>query len=114
MNDDVLLPVVLLGGLATYLIRYLPVAVCDRLKGRGVAPPRLHRFLMALGPSAIAALLVLSLVDFLPMARLGQSAPKVAAALLAVFVLHRLTANPALATLAGAVAYGLAGWIAGL
>ncbi|OJX74778.1 MAG: hypothetical protein BGO92_14645 [Magnetospirillum sp. 64-120] len=108
-----LLPVVLLGGLATYLIRYLPLAVCDRLKGRGVAP-RLHRFLMALGPSAIAALLVLSLVDFLPMARLGQSTPKVAAALLAVFVLHRLTANPALATLAGAVTYGLTGWIGSL
>lgn len=113
MDDNLLLPVVLVSGLSTYLIRYLPVAVSDRLKGRAVSP-RLHRFLMALGPSAIAAMLVLSLVDFLPMAGLAQSAAKVGGALGTVFILHRLTANPALATLAGAVTYGLAGWIIGL
>jgi len=113
MGNELLLPVVLLGGLATYLIRYLPVAVADRLKGRRL-PPRLHRFLLALGPSAIAALLVLSLADLLSAAPLTQSAPAVASGGLVVITLHRLTRNPAWATLAGAVSYGLAGWILGL
>ncbi|MGE4280364.1 MAG: AzlD domain-containing protein [Magnetospirillum sp.] len=113
MDDGVLVPVVLFSGAATYLIRYVPVALSDRLKGRGLSP-RLQRFLLALGPSAIAAMLVLSVADFLPAARLGQSAPPVAVALLVVFMVYRLTRNTAWATLAGAICYGLAGWIPGL
>lgn len=113
MDEAVLVPVVLASGLATYLIRSVPVVLSERLKGRGLSP-RLHRFLLALGPSAIAALLVLSVADFLPQAALGQSFPKVTAALLAVFSVHRLTRNTAWATLAGAFCYGLASWITGL
>lgn len=113
MGYDVLLPVAVLSGLATYLIRYLPILLSEHLKGREV-PPRLHRFLLALGPSAIAALLALSVADLLPADQPGQSIPVVASGLLAVFALHRLTGNLAWATLGGAISYGLASWILGL
>lgn len=106
MVYDALLPVAVLGGLATYLIRYLPVCVAEHLNGRTL-PPWAHRFLRALGPSAIAALLALSLADLLPVATLSVAAPAVLAGTMAVLALYRLTANPAWATLAGAVAYGL-------
>lgn len=113
MGYDPLLPVVLLGGLATYLTRYLPVLLSERLKGRQL-PPRLHRFLLALGPSAIAALLALSLADLLPAEGWRHSAPLVLAGTAAVLVVHRLTHNPAWATLAGALGFGLAGFFPGL
>jgi|AGTN01.1.fsa_nt_gi Branched-chain amino acid transport protein (AzlD). len=107
MKADLLLAA-LLGGLATYLIRLLPILAGERLKGRS-GPPWLRRFLLALGPAAIAALLVLSLKDLLP-AQAGRGAAVLAIALGAAAVLAtlRLSRNPALATLAGAVAYGLA------
>lgn len=97
----------MLGGLATYLIRLLPILASERLKGRA-APPALRRFLVALGPAAIAALLVLSLQDLLPPASQGRALLAVTAGAAAVLAALRLTRNPALATLAGAAAYGLA------
>lgn len=102
-NDLVL--VALLSGLCTYLIRFLPLAAADRLNRLG---PRLNRFLLALGPSAIAALLALSVADLLPATRQGPAVAALTAGVAAVLATHRLTANPAWATLAGAAAYGLA------
>ena len=101
------MPVVLLGGLATYLTRYLPMAAAKWLTD-GRLPPRLSRFLRALGPAAIAALLALSLAELLPAAHLPGAALAVLAGAGTVIIVHRLTGNPAWATLAGAVAYGLA------
>lgn len=108
MNPDVI-TAAMLGGLATYLTRFLPIWAGDRLKGRA-APPWLRRFLLALGPAAIAALLMLSLRDLLPAdaARRGAASLAVALGAAAVFAALRLTRNPALATLAGAAAYGVA------
>ncbi|MBR9970894.1 AzlD domain-containing protein [Magnetospirillum sulfuroxidans] len=106
MANDLLLPVVLLGGLATYLIRFLPMHAAERLNGRAL-PPWCHRFLLALGPSAIAALLALALADLLPIATFYAAAPAVLAGVIAVLALYRLTTNPAWSTLAGAIAYGL-------
>lgn len=96
-----------LGGLGTYLIRLLPMLAGDRLGDR--MAPRLRRFLLALGPAAIAALLVLSLKDLLPVDSPAQAPAFLALAVGAATVLaiQRLTRNPALATLAGALAVGL-------
>ncbi|MCR6631436.1 MAG: AzlD domain-containing protein [Magnetospirillum sp.] len=106
MSAELLLAAVLGGG-ATYLIRLLPILAGDRLKGRA-APARAQRFLRALGPAAIAALLVLSLKDLLPAgAGQGRALLVLAAGSAAVLLTQRLTRNPALATLAGAAAVGL-------
>ncbi|MGE5515118.1 MAG: AzlD domain-containing protein [Bacteroidota bacterium] len=96
------------GGLATYLIRLLPMLAGERLSAR-MASPRLRRFLLALGPAAIVALLVLALGDLIPAAEARRPAAILALGLGAVVVVatQRLTRNPALATLAGAVAVGL-------
>ena len=103
MRSEVILAT-LLGGGATYLIRLLPILAGDR-----PLPPRPwsrigRRFLLALGPSAIAALLVLSLRDLLPAP--GPAQIPVGLSLIAgaatVLLVQRLTRNPAVATLAGA------------
>lgn len=113
MDNDVLLPVVLLGGLATYATRFLPLAVAERLKGRHM-PRRLHRFLVALGPAAIAALLALSLAEQLPVDHFVSAGWPVLSGVAAVIAAHRLGGgNPAWATLAGAAAYGLTAVVMG-
>lgn len=98
MRSEVILAA-LLGGGATYLIRLLPILAGDR-----PLPPCLRRFLLALGPSAIAALLVLSLRDLLPAPGPAQIPVglSLAAGAAAVLLTQRLTRNPAVATLAGA------------
>lgn len=94
----------MLGGLGTYLIRWLPILAGERLSPR-LGHGRLHRFLLALGPSAIAALLVLSFRELVPAHLLGAPwlllPPALGAA--AVVAVQRLTRNPAFSTLAGAV-----------
>jgi len=103
MRSEVILAA-LLGGGATYLIRLLPILAGDR-----PLPPRLRRFLLALGPAAIAALLVLSLRDLLPAPGPAQtaSALSLAVGVAAVLLVQRLTRNPALATLAGAASVAI-------
>lgn len=107
MRTDLIIAVGV-GGLATYLIRLLPMLAGERLNA-GMAAPRLRRFLLALGPAAIAALLAVALRDLIPTAEARQPAAILALGLgaAAVIATQRLTRNPALATLAGAVAVGL-------
>lgn len=91
----------LLGGLATYLIRLLPM-LADKVLPR-LLPCWARGLLLAMGPAALAALLILSLADQVQ----SPTALAVPAGLAGVFVVHRLTANVALATVAGALAFGL-------
>lgn len=107
MNATTLALVALAGGAATFAIRLLPMLVSEHLQGRPL-PPRLRRFLLALGPAAIAAMLALSVTDLLPAARLSAALPAVIAGVAAVWLTHRLSANAAWATLAGTFAYGFA------
>lgn len=106
MSLDALLIVAGLGGMATYLTRFLPMVAAERLKG-GRLRPSGRRFLLALGPAAIAAMLALSLADLLAPVRSSGSMPAVLAGTALVFLIHRLTRNPAWATLAGAFAYAV-------
>lgn len=107
MRTELLLAAVA-GGVGTYLIRFLPMLAGDRLaalSGKG----RWRRFLLALGPSAIVALLVLSARDLIVADGDTLSLPfgVLAAGAAVVVLVQRLTRNPALATLAGALAVGL-------
>lgn len=92
------------AGIGTYLIRLLPMLVGQRL-ARGSGP--LTLILSALGLSAIAALIVVSVGD------LWQSQPQpatlisLAAGTLGVLITLRLSRNVGIATLGGALLYGV-------
>lgn len=105
MRTEVILAA-LLGGGATYLIRFLPLLAGERLRDRP-PPPWLHRFLLALGPAAIAALLALSVADLIAAQARGAALFASALGGGAVVLVHRLGGNVAWATLAGAACYGL-------
>lgn len=93
----------LIVGLCTWAMRYLPL----RSALQDVAPGSvLGRFLAATGPAAIATLFVAEALPFLR-AGSGQILPLAAgvAAVLAVFAWRR---SVVAATLAGALAFGLA------
>lgn len=103
-----LLTVALLAGFANWVFRALPVLLhADRMAVGGA----LGRFLSATGPAAIGTLFVASILPSLSLdpARL---LPLLAgtAGVLAVWFARR---SVVLATLAGAVAHGLATWALG-
>ncbi len=99
--------IVLLCGLGTFLLRFLPLWQ-SRRKRRVAAPGGpLERLFKGVGPAAITALLVVSLwpslvVNFHPISALGTGL-----ALLFIFVIKRRWGGIATPTLAGAIVYGL-------
>lgn len=107
MNTE-LLTVALMAGVANWMFRALPVvARMDRMAAGGW----LGRFLSATGPAAIATLFVASILPALS-SDLARLVPVVAgtAAVLAGWFARR---SVVLATLAGAIAHGLAVWLVG-
>lgn len=108
MNTD-LLTVALLAGAANWAFRVLPtLARTDRRAPGGW----LERFLAATGPAAIATLFIAAILPALS-ADLRALAPVVVgvAAVLAIYGARR---SVVAATLAGALAHGLAVWALGL
>lgn len=100
MRQDLLL-LALIVGLATWAFRFVPT----KLSLAGADPASLlRRFLAATGPAAIATLFTASI---LPMVRGADTAPLLpgVVAVLGVYAVRR---SVVLATLAGAVAQGLA------
>lgn len=107
MNGDLLL-VALLAGAANWAFRVLPtLARTDRRAYGGW----LERFLAATGPAAIATLFVAALLPALS-SDLRALLPVVIgiAAVLGTYLARR---SVVLATLAGALAHGLAVWVTG-
>ncbi len=108
-------------GVGTYLFRYLPTRFgAGHTRGRFAGP--LGAFLGSVGVAAVAALLAASLEPYLvPLARgllTGGPGPAetraaLAAALgvAATAVAFRLRKDVAIATLTGALAYGVAWWL---
>ncbi|MFD2175035.1 AzlD domain-containing protein [Rhodobacter lacus] len=89
-------------GLVTWAFRVLPTKLPMHASSRQTL---LRRFLAATGPAAIATLLAASLLPMLPPATaLSPALPLGIAAVLAVYAWRR---SVVLATLAGALAYGL-------
>lgn len=118
MSTPVLLGIVVACGLATYLMRVLPLWRRSRRQGSDSGEPAhasgglialATRFVQGIGAAAIAALLVASLWPG-PAARaagaLGTWLP-MAVGLAAVALLHRRPGGLAWPTLGGALAYGL-------
>jgi branched-subunit amino acid transport protein len=107
MNWDVL-TVAVLAGAANWAFRALPViARSDRMAVGGW----LERFLSATGPAAIATLFVAAILPALtPDAR---ALMPVIAGTLAVLGVYAARRSVVLATLAGALAHGLAVWFLG-
>lgn len=107
MNGD-LLTVALLAGAANWAFRALPVITrSDRMAVGGW----LERFLSATGPAAIATLFVAAILPALT-PDLRALLPVVAGTL-AVLGVYALRRSVVLATLAGALAHGLAVWALG-
>ena len=103
MTNHELLLLIVLAGLGTYLMRLLPMLYGQQLAaGRGV----LALVLSALGVAAITALIVVSLVDLV-----GQQVGvlRLLLASLTVLVTLKVVRNVGVATLVGALAYGLLG-----
>lgn len=103
MSDNELLLLIVLAGLGTYLMRLLPMLYGQRLAGgRGA----LTLVLSALGVAAITALIVVSLVD-LASQQVGLLRLVLASSV--VLLTLRLSRNVGVATLVGALVYGLLG-----
>jgi hypothetical protein len=107
MNTDLLI-VALLAGAANWAFRVLPtMARTDRLSTGGW----LERFLAATGPAAIATLFIAAILPSLS-ADLRALTP-VLIGILAVVGVFLALRSVVLATLAGALAHGLAVWALG-
>lgn len=103
-------------GIGTYLFRYLPTRLGSSAGGRAMRGP-LGAFLANVGVAAVAALLAAALEPFLAAAwRSGdlRSAGAAAVGLAVTFGVFRWRKGVALATLLGALAYGVVWWLAGL
>jgi branched-subunit amino acid transport protein len=106
MNRDLVLLVVAVG-IATYLMRLIPLALTVRRGGADDRrlPPRLERFFAGVGPSFVAVFLVYSILPGTAAVDPLQVLLKVVA-LLPVAVVYLKTGNLGSAVLFGLVAYG--------
>lgn len=100
--------IVLLSGLGTFALRWLPLWRARCQPGEALASHRMRRWLSGVGPAAIVALLVVSLWGGLQAdPRWGRILATVLA-LAVVAIVHRLRrGGVALPTLLGALVYGL-------
>lgn len=99
--------IVLLCGIGTFLIRWLPMRRQARVREAAAADGVAQRLLRGIGPAAIAALLA---VSFWPMVAQHPDIWRVLAVLLSlgvILVLKRCLGGIAGPTLAGAAVYGL-------
>lgn len=104
--------IVLLCGLGTFLLRFFPIWKAQRNQQSHQASGRVQRFLRGIGPAAITALLVVSLLPIFTAT--GPSANKFApvAGLVSIYLTKRWLGGIAGPTLAGAVVYGaLSHWL---
>ncbi|EKU30561.1 AzlD domain-containing protein [Alcaligenes faecalis] len=99
---------IVLAGLGTFLIRYLPL----RLGGRQgkVDPSRVSiwpRLFGAIGPAGVVSLLVVSLISLLRPEHMSLDLPPLLAGLAGVLLGRRWPGGIAGSTLTGVLAYGL-------
>ncbi len=99
--------IILLSGVGTFLLRFLPIWQARRKSRTATTSGRLRAFLQGIGPAAMTALLVVSLW---PMVRGSDHAGQALitlAALAVIFATKRWLSGIALPTLTGALSYGL-------
>ncbi|WP_043528173.1 AzlD domain-containing protein [Litchfieldella xinjiangensis] len=98
--------IVLLCGLGTFLLRWLPVWHARRERQQRPPPVVLQRLLRAIGPAAITSLLVVSLWPIVTQPENGAPILAVGLALLVMVIVKRFKGGIALPTLLGAATYG--------
>lgn len=98
--------IVLSCAVATYLIRFLPLYRAMHRAPSGQLSVW-QRFLMALGPSAICVLLVISLMPFVHHQPMIRSSLKVLIALVVIIVVKRWQKGVAVPTFCGVGIYAL-------
>jgi len=111
MSSTLVLWVIVVCGVGTFLIRWLPMIWHTRGAGRAARAGVWRRALDAIGPSAIVALLTVSLWGLMDMQAPVRSAAPVLVGLLGVVLGHRYLHGIAWATLAGVLAYGMCIWL---
>lgn len=104
MNDAVWL--IIAAGLGTFLLRFIPLQRAQKDASKRTDSRWWEPFFVSIGPAAIAALLVASLVPEL-LNGTSRHAMAVAAGLCAVVAVKRELGGFAVATLVGALTYGL-------
>lgn len=108
MNKSVV-TIILLCGLGTFLLRWLPLWHARRAADRASTHAgRWRRLFEGVGPAAIAALLAVSLAGYFPQALAPARAAGLILALAAVAASKRWIGGIAWPTLVGALAYGVA------
>lgn len=110
MNPNDIWWVILLCGVGTFLIRLWPMR-WQQKQGDQAMPVWLKGALQALGPAAIGALIVASLMPsvlapapWVPLLRVGVG-------ILAIVIARWRVGGVALPTLAGVVMYGVCAWL---
>ena len=105
-----ILTLILLAGAGTFLMRFLPLVTGSGLSQH---PSRLRLMLSALGLTAITALIVLSLFGLWQPQQPVGSTLRLVAGSVSVLVALRMSGHVGVATLVGAVVYGLTGLLGG-
>lgn len=111
MRPSSLLLLIVLAGAGTFLIRLLPMLWQAKTRKGYRRRDRLRNALEAIGPSAIVALLAVSLWEMIAAHVSPQSSVPVAVGLLGVWLGKRVLGSIAWATLSGVLAYGLTLWL---
>lgn len=102
--------VVLLCGVGTFLLRFIPIWRSRSQQAKNIQPnasSALHRFFQGIGPAAITALLLVSLWPFFVTSGSWQKPLSAVIALFVIFVTKRITRGLAGPTLLGSAVYGL-------
>lgn len=104
---------VVLCGAGTFLLRWLPFWRARRRDADGQGADKLRGWLAGVGPAAISALLVVSMISVVG-SNSGTGGFITAAAALAIVALVRQACRGGVAvpTLSGALAYGLMSYLA--
>ncbi|MBU2732741.1 AzlD domain-containing protein [Acidithiobacillus ferridurans] len=100
---------IIAAAIGTFLQRFIPFLIAHKAGRRRNRNSWWETFLDGIGPAAIASLLIISLS---PDLRIHSNVQIIAVvtALCVVFLVKRLLGGVAIATLLGAIAYGLICW----
>jgi branched-subunit amino acid transport protein len=110
LTDSELIWVVALSGLATLLIRWLPMVWQARAQRGRRSDMRLRRSMDAIGPSAIIALLLTSFWGMLSAHATALTVLPIVAGLAGVVVAKRYLKSVAWGTVGGVVCYAASLW----
>ncbi len=111
MTSSTLVLLTVAAGAGTFLIRLLPMLWHTKGMGKGRSRPLLRHALEAIGPSAIVALLAVSLWEMVLARPVPSAGLPIVVGLLGVLAGKKALGSIAWATLGGVAAYGATLWV---